>query len=741
MDSHDLELRAEGLSLLYPQEDGSKRGLLPFSASFRPGRLHLIEGESGSGKTTLLSLLSLLERPGEGRVLLGGKEISSPSSKEGALRKGRESFSLSLRELDYLPSLTIGENLRVAGGDVGKATRILSDLGLGERLGDRASLLSTGELQRLSLALAIASPAPVLILDEPTANLDEGRRAIALRYIEREAARRIVVLAAHDYLPAEGGRKPHRIVLSEGRALCEEEGEDFPVPPPEEGERLLPAMRGRNLFSLAFRRRKGLFKSIFAGAFSLLLSFLATSVLSLPLPDASLYYRSILEEAGEEAALVTDSDGGSPLMKANSWMDLRLISWLKGDAPETNSFALLDKDGIYDFGLSCLLEADEIGFPASMLEEMGNPETVTIFRLPFRTVSLPYEPGTALQGRAFLTREGLGRLLEEAAVFGECFSPRAVRLANRILSLHPEMAGIGDFPYVMSRSLAGDVALPERSFAIVLSEENEFAPEPYIGEEIPLLSPDEVQNDFLPDLPPEVESLTLAKVIRMPAGELPFNADIGHGIVYSEDMSERLLEDMEDHPVGWTGTRFVPTERIGASFFDGNLTEYGEANYDGIDLLGDWEPYYFGQYIEKGRIAFLALGFFLLALLLTALAYGALLVRQSVMKDELSLELRGSPFLLQKAPGLLRFLLLFGVPVLLGALLSPLGAEAGSLFYGLIMRSTYPDPPFLGPSWGASFLALGLSLLALFAILLPALYLPSRKSLLRRLRMRREGEE
>ena len=227
----------------------------------------------------------------------------------------------------------------------------------------------------------------------------------------------------------------------------------------------------------------------------------------------------------------------------------------------------------------------------------------------------------------------------------------------------------------------------------------------------------------------------------MPAEELPFNADFGHGIVYSEDMSERLLEDMEDHPVGWTGTRFVPTERIGASFFDGNLTKYGEANYDGLRLLGDFESYYFGQYIEKGRIAFLALGLFLLALLLTALAYGALLVRQSVMKDELSLELRGSPLLLRKAPGLLRFLLLLGIPVLLGALLSPLGAEVGSLFYGLIMQSTYPDPPFLGPSWGASFLAIGIALLALGTVALLALYLPSRKSLARRLRMRREGEE
>ena len=242
----DVELRAEGLSLLRPQEDGSPRGLLPFSATFRPGRLHLVEGESGSGKTTLLSLLGLLEAPGEGRVTLGGQVLSSPSSKERDLRKGRRSFSLCLRELDYLPSLTLRENLRLAGGDLAKGERVLADLGLGERLGERAALLSTGELQRLSLALALMSPAPVLLLDEPTANLDEGRRAIALRLIEREAASRVVVLAAHDYRPAEGGRGPAGSSWRTGGRSWRRRGTRSPRPLREKARASLPPCpRGR----------------------------------------------------------------------------------------------------------------------------------------------------------------------------------------------------------------------------------------------------------------------------------------------------------------------------------------------------------------------------------------------------------------------------------------------------------------------------------------------------------------
>ena len=737
----DVELRAEGLSLLYPQEDGSRRGLLPFSCSFRAGRLHLVEGESGSGKTTLLSLLALLEAPGEGRVLLSGKELSSPSSKERVLQKGRGRFSCCLRELDYLPSLTLRENLRLAGGDLAKGERVLVELGLGERLGERAALLSTGELQRLSLAMALMSPAPVLLLDEPTANLDEGRRGIALRWIEREASSRIVVLAAHDYLPAEGGPKPHRILLKDGRAAFEEEGDEIPAPAPEGGESVPPSLSSREALSLAFRRRKGLGKATLAGAFSLLLSFLSSSVLSLALPDASLYYRLLLERAGEEAALVTIPDGGNEVMKANSWHDIRLTSSLDGDETTTRSLVLVDEDGIFDFGLNCPLEADEIGYPESMLEEMGDPRTVTLYNLPYKAVALPYEPGTAMKGRAFITKAGILRLLEEAAVSGMLFSARAVGLADSICQMNPNIEPEGGYhySYVMSRELAGGIDLPERSFAIVLSEDNTFAPEPLVGQDIPLMPKSLSPGPLLPDLPEEIESLAFAKVIRLPAEELPFNAEFGHGLVYSDDVLESLLADMKEHPLGWTGRRFVPVDRIGPFFFDGNIS-YGSTNYDGLRLLGQNASYFFGTYIENTRLFFLLAGLFLLALLGTALAHGSLLVRQNVRKDELSLELRGMPLLKRKAPGLLRFALLLGIPALLGALLSPLGAWGGAIAYTMLEPRPTLDPAFVGPSWGASFLAIGITLIALGAVALLALYLPSRKSLAKRLRMRREGE-
>lgn len=728
----DVELRAEGLSLLYPQEDGSARGLFPFSASFRPGRLHLVEGESGSGKTTLLSLLGLLEAPGEGRVLLSGEALSSPSSKERELRKGRRNFSLCLRELDYLPSLTLRENLRLAGGDLAKGERVLSDLGLGERLGERAALLSTGELQRLSLALAIMSPAPVLLLDEPTANLDVGRRAAALRWIEREASSRIVVLAAHDYLPAEGGPRPHRILLEEGRVVLEEEGEEIPAPAPKEREALPPSLTGKEALSLAFRRRKGLGKALLAGAFSLILSFLSASVLSLCLPDASLYYRSLLESAGEEAALVNSFSGGSEVMKENSWPALYIDS--------SYNLALLDKDGIYDFELNSPLEADEIGYPESMLAEMGNPETVTICGLEYETIALPYEPGTALQGKGFLTKEALSRTFEEGVVWHYYMNPRATSLGYSLNHLAESSDACFGEAYVVSKRLVGDLDLPERSFAILIQEEDPLRPEPYVGREVPLLPMgSDLDNEILPDLPDEIGSLTLAQVIRLPAEEMPTPYGFG-GFVFSDDIVDALVADMEVRPLGWTGSRYVPTERIGPSFFDG-CVEWGTITYDGLDLLEYPLPVYFGNYMEYGRLTFLVLGIFLLALLGTALAHGSVLVRQNVIKDELCLEIRGTPLLISKAPGLLRFLFLSGIPALLGALLSPLGSWGFSSIYSLMVQAAFPEPAFLGPSWGASFLAIGIALLGLGTVAFLALYLPSRKSLSARLRMRREGEE
>ena len=99
------------------------------------------------------------------------------------------------------------------------------------------------------------------------------------------------------------------------------------------------------------------------------------------------------------------------------------------------------------------------------------------------------------------------------------------------------------------------------------------------------------------------------------------------------------------------------------------------------------------------------------------------------------------PLLKRKAPGLIRFALLLGIPALLGALLSPLGAWGGGIAYTMLEPRPTLDPAFAGPSWGASFLAIGIALLALGTVALLALYLPSRKSLSARLRMRREGEE
>ena len=145
--------------------------------------------------------------------------------------------------------------------------------------------------------------------------------------------------------------------------------------------------------------------------------------------------------------------------------------------------------------------------------------------------------------------------------------------------------------------------------------------------------------------------------------------------------------------------------------------------------------------LEAPSLLFPGRGLFLLALLGTALAHGSLLVRQNVRKDELSLELRGMPLLKRKAPGLIRFAMLLGIPALLGALLSPLGAWGGGIAYTMLEPRPTLDPAFVGPSWGASFLAIGIALFALGTVALLALYLPSRKSLSARIRMRREGEE
>jgi ABC-type lipoprotein export system ATPase subunit len=177
-----------------------------FNRRVAEGRMLAVVGRSGTGKTTLLYLLSGLERPTSGEVLFESMALNGKSRSELAAWR-RWNIALVTQEPGLVPYLTALENvtlgLSVRGSQDGNERRArlaLEEAGLEQRLNHRATDLSAGERQRVAIARALATDAGVVLVDEPTARLDE-ENARAMGVLLAAAAReqqRTVVCATHD---------------------------------------------------------------------------------------------------------------------------------------------------------------------------------------------------------------------------------------------------------------------------------------------------------------------------------------------------------------------------------------------------------------------------------------------------------------------------------------------------------------------------------------------------------------
>jgi ABC-type lipoprotein export system ATPase subunit len=174
--------------------------------SFAAGTFTAVVGRSGSGKTTLLHLLAGLDRPTSGSVTLVGRLLDGLDRTElAALR--RRHVALVTQEPGLIPYLTAAENTQLAlalrgraDDDLALVERVLADVSLEHRADMAAAKLSAGERQRLAVARALAAGTELLLMDEPTARLDE-ENAHAVAGLLGRAARvhgLAVVCATHD---------------------------------------------------------------------------------------------------------------------------------------------------------------------------------------------------------------------------------------------------------------------------------------------------------------------------------------------------------------------------------------------------------------------------------------------------------------------------------------------------------------------------------------------------------------
>jgi len=170
------------------------------------GRLVALVGPSGSGKSTLIHLLAGIDVPSRGRVVVDGDEVSSMGRGE-RLRWRRRKVGIVFQFLHLVPVLTALENvmlpMELAGVPRGerreRALRLLEFVGLADKADRLPSELSGGEQQRVAIARALAADPPIILADEPTANLDvENKRRIVSLLREAAGKGRTVVYSTHD---------------------------------------------------------------------------------------------------------------------------------------------------------------------------------------------------------------------------------------------------------------------------------------------------------------------------------------------------------------------------------------------------------------------------------------------------------------------------------------------------------------------------------------------------------------
>ncbi len=177
-------IELSGIIKSYGTDKNRQRVLNGISLKIADGTFNIILGPSGSGKTTLLNIMSGLERPDEGSIKYDGTDITVLPDKElTAFRK--ETVGFIFQQYYLLPNMTVEKNVRMGADLAGNADyrRVISAVGLENKLKKYPGELSGGEQQRVSIARALAKKPKVLFLDEPTGALDENTGRQVLDYI------------------------------------------------------------------------------------------------------------------------------------------------------------------------------------------------------------------------------------------------------------------------------------------------------------------------------------------------------------------------------------------------------------------------------------------------------------------------------------------------------------------------------------------------------------------------------
>jgi putative ABC transport system ATP-binding protein len=203
---------------------GPFTALREVSLRIDPGEFVAVTGRSGSGKSTLINMLTGIDRPTSGEVLVGEAKLHTMTENQLAVWRG-QNLGIIFQFFQLLPTLSIVDNVMLPMDFAGKfssrerferAKELLDRVDLAEHAGKLPSALSGGQQQRAAIARALANDPPLLIADEPTGNLDSATaESVFALFTELASQGMTILMVTHDEGLAK--RTGRHITMLDGR--------------------------------------------------------------------------------------------------------------------------------------------------------------------------------------------------------------------------------------------------------------------------------------------------------------------------------------------------------------------------------------------------------------------------------------------------------------------------------------------------------------------------------------------